>query len=643
MRSLIKFFILGLVFAIVAKISFGLNIEPTSWTEDVNSGDTKIKTFVFSIQEGSEELSLNATGDISDWVTISPNNIQLSNETKSKEITVLINVPDDVESGTYVGSISYSGTSSGSIPIILYVTGVSKECEIFPLTSTYIKKIQKGTTTTKKMSIMVSQNCKAPVRFKDIELIGDAIETNEGTKPVRIEEANLGYVNPGEEMNFNAVIDGVGVDSGVYDITATITALDPDNKIISTQIEFQITVTGESVTPETSEELPIPVYSIPSQAEVGKEFQIKVSNINANMEPQIFWNPDIVGVKVERTENEWVYTCYINKTGTFEIKVATFYKGGIIGSVYSKNIVITGSGTVPSSNKMKFEFYPSIDKLKDGDKVSILVRDSVSNNVINDAIVFLNGERLQNNSFIVHEGETYVLTASHPNYMSLDYNFTVNPPKLILSVINQEGLSDISVGDRVTVLAKNSKTMESVNLTYVFLDGNRVNNPFQVTSAGTHVISAESDCCVPSNITINVGEKIMIIQPATKSDGSVGIEKNKEATVILNKNATWRIDYFESKSAGVRPEIFASGSGKIIRFTPKKKGYYRLYANGVFLTEYELSKGSTGNLIKKLLLLIIIIGGFILLVRVIPKKKKRKFGFGYSGAIGGENAVEFVK
>jgi hypothetical protein len=635
-----------------AMASADINVDKTEWKINYTIGSSSpSQVFRFNNTENaSRQVSLIASleGITVDFHSLSSFTI---NANDYKDVLVTLEVPSTISAGKNLGLIFISTNVLVNDPTISIEVNVTKpivsecttdgncvstktcinnkcvpRCRVEPL-STDVERIFKkdSDTSTEKFYIYLSKGCEGePVVFKSAEFTG-TIQTDEGKKPVRISSSQLTSKEYGDEpAEFEVTYDVKGIDTKVYTPVLNILARRGD-ETISTAINFDIIVTNV-VTPVTgSGTLSVPTYIVPTQVLVGESFEIRTDNVNSNIQPEIFLNQYLIGESVERKDSSWIWKGHINQTGMYEILIASMYNGGPIGQVYNAKInVIEQYGINPNGN-LTFELHPSESEIINGDVVTVLIRDQ--NNIVADAVLYVNGVRDDDSSFVFETGKKYQLSATHPNYNTADKIIEVIKKVITISV----SPSDIEEGES-GMISLSGPDYERVNGSTTTYDGITVNSgTFAAGTIGNHIIRATADGYKDTELQIEV-------KPATIiSQAPEDIQRNKESAIILSNSVSWAVDWNNNNKDKPESKRVAQGVTNQVLFTPDKNGVYQVSVRNKQIKNYEL----TGFEFKWqwyywIILAVVVV---IILIIVFGKgggSKTSRIGYGLPG---GENIV----
>jgi len=567
-----KIFLLPLVLFLLPQLSLAVTVSPSYWYETWQIGQSNPqKEFTFyNPTNSSISVSLSANKN---WIQLSSNSLTLQpNSTASLTVTL---TPSGLSADFYSGTISYSADTSGEIGIFLTIQPNASNCRLIPLITDYITKIQADSPPfTKTFSVMVSRDCSGVINIQRPITLG-TVQTTEGEKPISITGSlSLGPKAPGETATFDVEFNVKGMQPQTGNYKILVIGIDEQGNKIQTDINFQITILSSGEVPPEINITTLPSWEIPSSVQSGQTFNIVVRNVNPNLQPYVFPNEELFGEGVEISGNTYTFKFRTNITGKLTIKYTTLYKGAQIGKVYEKVISVTGIGTPQASEEMKFDFFPKPEEWKDGMNVSVLCRDKGNNNIV-PCTIYLNGQELKGNVFPVEAGKTYYLSAVNPNYLTLDFNYTVPLPKILLYISPENP----EVGDTITVTCKDEFTAETIDCS-LNLDGNPIDSTFKALREGNHTLRASFDGYQTAEKTFEVGSAPLITYAPEK------LNLNQNATIRISKPTSYTVTYKESPESP--SEVIASGTSDKIIFLPQKPGTYYVYLKDTRVKTYEV-------------------------------------------------------
>ena len=614
-----------------ATISPDTQLVDKEWT--IGSSVLSPTTVTFTSSDGANQsVALSLEGDISQVVSLNPTTLEFTNSSLVKSTTMTYLLNQTTIPKLYKGKLKYGAES---ISLFLNVLSAAQnnsvpenedDCKLKPVTaSNFYQTIKSGSTPfSQKFTIKVSTKCKDIVDLSDAILL-DTIHTEDGTKPISLTGSlNLGEKDPGDEASFNVLFDITGLEPGIYSPVLKIVGIYKDN-LISTEINFQLTVTTSSSPILTN--TPInPVYTIPDVVATGQEFEIVVSNLNPNYQPQLQLDPSLLGIKVNREPSTWKWTGSINKSGEYQLSVGITYLGGPIGPIFNKLIKVTQAGSLQSSGLLKFDLFPSLEQINAGEEIAILVRDQETNNIV-EATLYLDGVKIEGNKLIAEMGKKYCVSAVAPTYNTADTCFEVQLRTMSVT-ISPNGPGE---GDEVTFSLADTASGQQINESKFFLNDMQISSTHTFTTEGVYTIQAKADGYQDMNFTVDVKAKYGVAQAPPKLD------KGDENMIKLTKSGPWKVQYLNEKGETI---ILNEGNSDSVIFTPKKAGTYTIIAGDQQLVSYTLkgfsfsslfggsSDGqSSGSGILLIIVLVIVIA-VIILILVLVTKGNRKVGFG---------------
>jgi len=647
-----KAYIILLVSLFLINFCYAFTINPGSWSESTNNGMTKTKVFTFSVGTNeTRSLTFSGEGDISNWLTIIPESIELSDSNPSDTLTAIVVVPSDTLTGEYTGAITYTGTESGTIPITFFVQNLQEHtCNLIPYPSSYSRGIAQGATKSKQFSILVSNYCEGLVTIQYIGLDGDMVTGVDGIdRPIRIEEELLGPVQPGSTITIPIILDGgdenTYVEKGTYDAMLTVNALDSDNNPLETQISISVQVTGGiSSTPEGTEPTEPTCTLTSKDINLNKTEQLICSNVHPDIKIEVDPNLFLRGIRTDEPENQWIWTFTGEKLGVTKLRWWYKYKGGVIGTYQEEEIrIMAGDAPLPGTS-LKFNFYPALSTLKPGSEVAVLVVDNKTESILSEFTLYLNGEKIYDtltdfgsNKFILESGKEYELRGSSSGYQDVLETFTLSPQTVSVTL---SPASPIQLNSQITITTTPADAKVKIGDT-------DVNQTYIPTSVGTYTITATAEGFLPYNGTFEVIEPLSLsLQPQeeeTKLGKLLSFQLNREASIAVfyKKDETSLI---ESLNESIAKDISISSTK--VSFKPKKAGIYWLEADGILLWQYTFEGGFFKGISnwfgeRNVWFWIIIIAIVTFLVYWFVLREKKGGGFGYTGEV--STAGEILK
>lgn len=588
------FLLIPLALILLSFPVFALSIQPNSWAEAVNAGQTITRTFTLNTAVNeTQNLNFNKEGQLANWTSIDKNSVTLN--ASSDTLTATISVPTDTITGTYTGSVNYSGTSLGSIPVTLFVQSVTpiltSDCGLIPIPTNWRKSIKQGALTSKAIIVQVSQKCVGAVTFKNLDLVGGIVTGDDNLdRPFRIEEENLGQVLPGNELTVPIVIDTVNVETGTYDTILEVIALTQNGTLLKTAVSMSLLVArGISPVSNTTFSSP-PTCSLPStNLQANMTYALTCSNRDPNIGINVLFNDFLKGLKVEEPANQYVWNFLPVKEGETTLTVYFTHKGAPIGEAASFNLKISQNPIIPLGNILRLRLFPPESEITVGQTVAVLAEDDLTSIVLSEVDFFLNGQKMSTNTFTPEQGQTYTLMAAKNGFLSAEKTITLHKS---LIIINTEGY--VEEGSLFNINAN------PVNAT-VKINGEAVQNPLNLT-AGTYSLTAEYPGfeTYQSNLSVDT--------PFTFTSEIPKMQLGQSYKISFSKPIEWVV-LFQEKNGTVSAVIAASTS-QLLEFLPEGKGIYTIQVRGQTVKAYDKTGLSLGTPFK---IVAGIIGGLVVL------------------------------
>jgi hypothetical protein len=600
-RRLILFLILAVILAGSVKAEISVNPSTIYFDYTIGMDTSKEQIINLTNLDTGGTVRYSATDirivNYTNWLKLNETRGNLSRYNASSSVknsTLLLkltmsNISTSVTEGIYTAQFMY-GSAHKDILIQIRRT-TAQGCRIDPIVTNYITTVKTGTNPfVKTFSVVISSECTGPVDIKTPQLIG-VTETSEGAKPIKLSGAlSLGLKDPGREAAFDIEFDVTGMQSGLYQPKIIIPGYYNGVKLQGI-IDFSVYV-STSLTP-TTDELKPPTYSIPETIRVKDPFEIKITNLDPRLSPQIFFNEYLVGLSVDDRgthDDEWIWKGYINKTGTFPISVTSTYRGGNIGPVYTRNVKVVENVNVGSGNL-------SIDmcttqsgcgldgsKLQDGDIVNVMIRDSGTKNLVPGATLYVNGLKNDAQTFTIVAGNKYVLSASHSIYPTKDITIQVTQKIPLITIDCPNNPPEL--GDTCSIRLKDPKNAALLsNVTATLDEVKLATSTLTLSSIGPHTLAASAPGFQAATFNFNVTDVAILLAPPDK------ITRNKQFNVSLSKPANWYVQYSKVVSENQQQQIetVSEGSSNMVIFTPNKNGDYNIFANGKYLRKYSVT------------------------------------------------------
>jgi len=196
MKKICIFTFLILTFFLMSS-SLAIQFSKTSITEEIPPKEEKTVQLVITNDENqTEEINLFSTDE--EILTVSPTNFTLPYGS-SKTVDLHLKSPG---AGTYTTELVVVATSDiYRIPITIIS---SQAGTLEPTFSKLILTVEPDTITYRTISFRNKYDDR--IEIKDIQVL-DAITTQEGTRPIAIKSAQLGWLDPGKDLTVEIEIN----------------------------------------------------------------------------------------------------------------------------------------------------------------------------------------------------------------------------------------------------------------------------------------------------------------------------------------------------------------------------------------------------------------------------------------------------
>ncbi len=621
-----------LLFFMPLVLAIDLSVTPATIIASYTKGKIIPGNIILEVKNNdnqSFESSITQSGLASSLFSLSANSLSFTG-VDSKALTVSFqNLNTNTPVGQYTGSINFNGTSKVNVTINV-IEEETTGCRIITYGGDYRDSISRTIEPfTRKFNFKISKECTTAT-INSIREDG-TFTLESGTQPISLTGlVPTGTYDGGELLTYDIKFNVKDLSQGTYDSRIIIEASDSEDKDISKVVNFQIKVLGSKPTPYTQNDTIIFPSCNPDTNNllINSSYKIMCSNV-VSPDLKIRFLPDLEyfeGITVEPKEdlNQVIYHFKPIKEGSAEIRVSYELSGSPVGAspVFKYQISLN---PVAFGTKMKFDFFPPLIDLKEGDTVAVLVKDNESNYILGGVSLYLNGIKIEGNSFIVEQGKSYTLSASLTGYSPLEEIIKIENPEIPLYLSKPTP----NVGDIITVIPPQNLTI------YLELNGTSINNGFVINNPGTYTVTATASGYKKTNITFDVVERLVILTTIPEK-----IKLGQKLTIELSREAPWSLVYRANNETDTYPQTIYSRTDKIINLEiPNKKGLYYFYVDGSELIVWD-NRGISINWRWVLIILIVIV---ILYFgsKVFFKPKKRRTFAGLSS--GGENIVETIR
>ena len=292
----------------------------------------------------------------------------------------------------------------------------------------------------------------------------------------------------------------------------------------------------------------------------------------------VAFNDYLKGLKVEEPPGQYVWKFSPVKEGETKLTVYFSHKGSPIGEPTNFNLKISQSPITSLGNIMRLRLFPPEEQIVIGSPVAIQVEDNLTGTVLGDVSLYLNGIKMEANTFTAEQGKLYSITASKEGFLALEKVLVLQK---VLIIVKFEG--EVEEGSAFNIITNPENTTLKIN-------GQAYENPISL-AVGTHKLEIDfpgyekyaTDLVVtpPLVITSEVPNKISI---------------GKEASVGFNKDVAWDVQYQEKNESS--PVVIASATSQTLTFTPNKKGLYTLNVRGSPIKIYDTSSAGMAKYLK---------------------------------------------
>lgn len=426
----------------------------------------------------------------------------------------------------------------------------SNPCEINFLTTMYAKRIKTDLTFTE--SFYLKNRCNETVVLKTYFLTGTVV-TDRGDQPTRVEELRLGYLEPLQENKVDVVIDTKNVEPGKYNPSLTIVAgcRDRDCGELKSTISFDITVV-KGVTPPGAVNV-----SIPSKVYIGEEFAINASDVPSGAVVNLFHSyPEIYQKNVEQSATRWVWTGYINQTGSYSLSIL-ISSAGVVEIKGPYTILV--DRREPETKYIKMSLNP--ESPKDGDKVRITALDANTSKVLSNCKIYIDGD--EQSSVTVEAKQSYDVRIECPQVQEA-YEGEFSVSALGCDVLTTP--VSMTENDEVTFTAVS--TLQAVLTGTYRVDG--------IIEVGKYVALIGDHKVTFDNEKYSCEKGFNVAESPLKMDSTVPekTKVNSNLTFTFSKSTDWWIKTDNNVT------VSSGNSSARIDFTPKDEGSYTIYADG---------------------------------------------------------------
>ncbi len=549
--------------------------QPSSQTISITNNDNDTFTLTF-----------NKEGDATPFFNITPGTGFYTNVSgTSKDIVINFGIAQTTNAGLYTGKITYGSGTNENIPVFINVKKTTETvggCRISVPFSAHIKTIQRGTQTFSNIyNFQIPSVCDKGVDLTSVQVSG-AISTTRGEQPIRISAVPTKFYEPGEAGTYTIEFDVSELPEGTYTTFVFMSGTHGDDTLTKT-IKYDVTVVGKlsPITNNTFSTLPSCTIGT-NNLVANQSYEFRCVGVNPNLAIAVSPNEFLKGLRVDTGTDTYSWIFQPTRLGKTELKTSFIYKNSPIGETLIIPLEISTSPVFQASTEMFIDFLNDINTLKDGDNLSFLIKDAVSQNLITDADIYLNGIQQVSNLVTVTSGVSYRLSVAKPGYNTAEANFTVVKPMIQLSLKPDFELKEIvTVGDLSP--ADVTWTLNGVDIDGVETNNLVVSMPISEMKKGDYYLTASKSGYESVSKNFSVLDLTTII-----SDIPEKISKDEQVSLQLSRNVEWLV---QRQNPNATIVDIASSTSELITFTPIEAGIHSLYVRNKLYRQWEVKKG----------------------------------------------------
>lgn len=470
----------------------------------------------------------------------------------------------------------------------------NKKCGLEPVISLMAFKIQKDSSTTKYISFR--NTCDETIDVNNIYFSGDIIDTPQGTKPLSF-QAEVGPVDPGEEITIRIDVNSHDVDPGRYAATLYVIGY-MGNERKEAKTDFILDVLS-SVSPSQMELNPNVTY--PKTVTVGDAFTITITNIPADANVVFLEPAHVVRINSGRVGNYYYWEGKIDQEGTYSIYVTISYMESAVPMV----LTITAEKPVPKN--IRLDVTPQV--ITPGSYITVNTYDQETNALIDADITVrvhdkktgaLLSQFTYQAPFIAECGKKYYIEATYEGYTPANKWVEVSniPTSLDITPANPK------INDTVTIKYISLQDSSPVPNAKIKVNGVEYTGSVVTVTADSETldITASADCYDSQHKVINVELPLALVE------SHKGEKVGEEMWWYFNKPVEWSL-LDESNNE------LASGTAQNVTLLFDQPGTYYLYVNGEEYETIEVKKGFTIPSVNPLIVVAVLAIAFLLFGR----------------------------
>jgi len=531
----------------------------------------------------------------------------------NSSITFIINFNQMNDVGLQSGRISFSGLPQQLSVKVNVTSNVippnQNDCQLNPSIIIYTQNVQQSVEFELPKITFSPTNCNGELSITSVYVTG-GITTNEGMKPV--------YIKSSSSKDILLAVNTKGLSSITYNTKLTVVAF---GKTFQELSSINIVITGGTDPNSIFDLSKLPVCSLSSLTlNLNNTYNLICTGLSSDVtiEPVVD-NDYIRGMGVEQSATQFTWKFSAKKFGVSTVKAMFKYRGVQVGDMFSADVKINPGGQFQvGSTNIKVEWFQQNIKKSQNEvgigETVLLPCDNLSNSLLSVYDIFINGNKINNNTFTFEAEKVYDIRVTSVNLGYTDLvisNFTVNKNQLSFSI---DPVKDVyEGGDLISV------NCSELNCS-ILLDNVVVNNPFYISS-GTRIIKVAKENYISFEKNLTVIEPISLtactpMYQDWKLGSKVICDINKNATIIV---------------LNPKGEIVTSASGNRFEFKIDSIGIWTIKGNEKIITTINIEKSSwfgwlSFTNIKEHWIISSIVGIILLVIIFIVIKKMKGEG-----------------
>ncbi len=586
--SMVKKLFLGLLLGIflISLSSANILCSPNQVSIEYQTGTTQSQTA--SIQcsnSGNSSISVSENGD---YFSIDLNSI---NDGATK--TINLDFDENAPEGNHFNAISFGDGTN--IPIFMSITSppIQSGCfiDIFPQILTNVK-VKQGETKTRNIQLTLPSCYTHGINVQGVILQSDE-------KPIQLGELTLGTIQPGNSIQIPIEIDATDVSTGIYTDSLLFSVFNASGEKLSLpSVSVSIIVTS-SISPDTTEIFNSPPSCSLSSTNLvlNQSYSLTCSNVNNNLDVNIPYSEYYEGIGVDKASGIYTYNFKPVKHGNTNFLATFTYIGATLFQPFNSEIRISSTGSNVAGTSLKFSFTPELNKLGDGEEVLIQLIDNKTGNLVESPEIEIDALLLNKtgNSFkySFKAEKEYSIRGKASGYDDLVETIKIEP-QFLEYIINPT--TGITTDTFVSINVTNAEN------TTIFIDGvKKADNSYYNGRLveGENQIEFIHPDFKNTKTNLTVEQSLRIVSGYSVETFKKGVEQS----LVLNKNASWKVLY--KKDISSTPETEYSGLGDNIKFKVDKNGIWIIEADDKQLGNYAIENNSIFSWIKDNLIYIV--------------------------------------